>query len=110
MACALSAPATAQTPPWSGASSLERHRYETGRLRADSDLREVEASLQRLETQQRLYELEAARRPPPELQPLYSQPDSPEQAQAAREAATRRRQDVVSGATQIDDWLYRSPR
>jgi len=81
------------------------------RLRAVNDQLEAEARLAHLETQQRLYELEAARQSPATVtDPVRFSLLTVEQTRAARDAATRRRQDVVSGATQIDDWLYRSPR
>ena len=102
--------AMAQTQPWPGGSPGERNRYENERLRARADQREAEARLNRLETRQRVYEVEAARQ-----LPLYIEPDlralgTPEQERAAREAASQRRRAVVSGATQIDDWLDRSSR
>jgi hypothetical protein len=106
---ALAAPAAAQVVPYANATPLEQHRYETQRLRAEADRRAADARLHQLETQARLREVEAARQPPLYVEP-YRPPGTPEQERAAREAATVRRQSVVTGATQIDDWLDRSRR
>lgn len=105
----LATPAAAQVVPYPGATPLEQHRYETQRLRAEADRRQTEARIHQLETQARLREVEAARQPP-----LYVEPwrplGTPEQARAAREAATARRQAITAGTTQIDSWLDRSRR
>ena len=106
---ALAAPAAAQVVPYANATPLEQHRYETQRLRADADQRAAEARLYQLETRARLREVEAARQPPLYVEP-YRPLGTPEQEHAAREAATARRQSIVTGATQIDDWLDRSRR
>ena len=106
---AFAAPAAAQVVPYPGATPLEQHRYETQRLRAEADRREAEARLYQLETQARLRGVEAARQPPLYVEP-YRPLGTPEQERAAREAATVRRQSIVTGATQIDDWLDRSRR
>ncbi|HEY1224423.1 MAG TPA: hypothetical protein VGE54_04265 [Brevundimonas sp.] len=105
---AFAAPAAAQVVPYPGATPLDQHRYETQRLRAEADRREAEARLYQLETQTRLREVEAARQPPLHVEPY--RPTTPEQARAAREAATARRQSVTAGATQIDSWLDRGRR
>lgn len=101
----FAAPAAGQVTPYPGATPLEQHRYETQRLRAETDRREAEARMHRLETQARLRGLEAARQPPPYIAPYPA--ITPEQARAAREAATARRQTVAAGTTQIDNWLDR---
>ncbi|MES2833389.1 MAG: hypothetical protein V4707_01635 [Pseudomonadota bacterium] len=104
---AFAAPAAAQVVPYPGATPLDQHRYENQRLRAEADRREADARLYQLEAQARLREVEAARQPPLYVEP-YRPPATPEQARAAREAATARRQSVTSGTTQIDSWLDRS--
>lgn len=106
---AFAAPAAAQVAPYPGATPLERHRYENQRLRLEADRRSAEARLYQLEAQARRREIEAARQPPLHVEP-YTPAPTPEQARAAREAATARRQTVVTGATQIDDWLDRTRR
>lgn len=106
---AFAAPAAAQVVPYPGATPLEQHRYETQRLRAETDRRAAEARLYQLETQARRREIEAARQPPLYVEP-YRPLGTPEQERMAREAATARRQAIVTGATQIDDWLDRSRR
>lgn len=105
---AFAAPAAAQVVPYPGATPLDQHRYEIQRLRAEADRREAEARLYQLETQARLREVEAARQPPLPVEPY--RPTTPEQARAAREAATARRQSVTAGTTQIDSWLDRGRR
>ncbi len=104
----LAPPAAAQVVPYPGATPLEQHRYESQRLRAEADRREAEARLYQLESQARLREVEASRQPPLHVEPY--RPTTPEQARAAREAATARRQAVTAGTTQIDSWLDRSRR
>lgn len=116
-ACAL--PAVAQvaprplpgqpvTVPWSNAADqaryqADRHRYEMERLRLEADQRDTFARQQALESQLRVMQIQADRQPTP---PQPWQPratGTPEQARARRDA-------VVSGTTQIDDWLDRGPR
>ncbi|MDP3403262.1 MAG: hypothetical protein Q8S03_01150 [Brevundimonas sp.] len=61
------------------------------------------------EARLRALEIEAARQPEPYIRrelPLRS----PEQERQAREQATARREAVVQGVGQIDDWLARTPR
>ena len=110
------APAVAQTPPaWvrPGAAvdvhrqQADQHRYEMDRLRVQADRREAEA--RRLETEARLrrMEIEAARQTELPREPAVRALRSPEEERALRESATRRRQAVAGGASQIDAWLDR---
>jgi hypothetical protein len=94
--------------PWSNPADQARyqadqHRYEMGRLGLEADQREAFARQQALEARLRVMALQAARQPtPPEPYVPYTT-GTPEQARARREA-------VVTGTTQIDDWLDRRPR
>ncbi|MFT4912008.1 MAG: hypothetical protein ACI9YM_000581 [Brevundimonas sp.] len=111
MASAL--PAAAQVAPlpgqpWSNAADQARyqadqHRQEMDRLRLEADQREAFARQQVLEARLRVMDLQAARQPTPPEPYLPYTTGTPEQARARREA-------VVSGMTQIDDWLDRRPR
>jgi len=103
----FAAPAAGQVVPYPGATPLDQHRYETQRLRAEADRRESEARLYQLETQTRLREVEAARQPPLPVEPY--RPTTPEQARAAREAATARRQSVTAGPAPIHSRVDRGP-
>ena len=112
-ACAL--PATAQVAPrplpgqaWSNAADqaryqADRHRYEMERLRLEADQRDTFARQQALESRLRGMQIQADRQPTPP-QPWQPRANgTPEQARAHRDT-------VVSGTTQIDDWLDRGPR
>tara|TARA_R110000782_G_scaffold24278_2_gene62853 strand:+ start:417 stop:791 length:375 start_codon:yes stop_codon:yes gene_type:complete len=107
-------PAAAQVAPppgqpWPNAADQARyqadqHRYEMDRLRLEADAREAFARQQALEARLRVMELQAARQPPPPPAAWTTPPvGTPEQARARRDA-------VVNGTTQIDDWLDRRPR
>ena len=98
--------ATAQVrplPPYAGATVADQHRYETERLYQRSRDQAAIARQNQLSTRLTRQALEAARAPEPyiPLQPLT--PQTPE-------AARRERDRTVSGVTQIDDWLDRTPR
>ena len=98
--------ASAQTRipgPYFGASVADQHRYETERLRQQSQEQASFARQNQLSAQLAQQQLQAARAPEPyiPLQPLV--PQTPEAARQNREA-------IVSGVTQIDDWLARAPR
>tara|TARA_R110002167_G_scaffold27139_6_gene92591 strand:- start:1590 stop:1976 length:387 start_codon:yes stop_codon:yes gene_type:complete len=117
VACAL--PAAAQVAPqplpgqpvvapWSNPAAQARYqadqnRYEMERLRLEADQRDALARQQALEARLRVMELQAARQPTPVQPYVPRSTETPEQAQARREA-------VVSDMTQIDDWLDRAPR
>ena len=81
----------------------DRHRYEMERLRLEADQREAFARQQALEARLRVMELQAARQPVPPAAYAPYPTVTPEHARARRDA-------VVSGTTQIDDWLDRGPR
>lgn len=114
-ALTCAAPVAAQVAPhllpgqtWPNAADqaryqADRHRYEMERLRLEADQREAFARQQALEARLRIMELQAARQtvPPTAYAPYPT--GTPEQARARRDA-------VVSGTTQIDDWLDRGPR
>tara|TARA_R110002051_G_scaffold3225_3_gene17537 strand:+ start:414 stop:785 length:372 start_codon:yes stop_codon:yes gene_type:complete len=111
LTCAL--PAAAQVAPlpgqpWPNAADQARyqadqHRYEMDRLRLEADAREAFARQQALQARLRVMELQAARQPVPPTSYSPYPTGTPEQARARRDA-------VVSGTTQIDDWLDRGPR
>ena len=115
VALICAAPVAAQVVPrplpgqaWPSAADQARyqadqHRHEMERLRLEADQREAFARQQALEARLRVMELQAARQPvPPTAYTPYTT-GTPEQARARRDA-------VVNGTTQIDDWLDRGPR
>ena len=115
LACALPAtaqiaplPGQPQVGPWPGVADQARyqadqHRYEMERLRLEAGQRDAFARQQALEARLRVMELQAARQPVPPTSYSPYPTGTPEQARARRDA-------VVSGTTQIDDWLDRGPR
>ena len=72
-------------------------------LRLEPDQREAFARQQALEARLRVMEPQAARQPVPPTTYVPYPTGMPEQVRARRDA-------VVSGTTQIDDWLDRGPR
>lgn len=104
----LAAPATAQVAGFRNANPVgDQHRFETERLRLQSDQRAIEARQQALNTRLTQLELQSRR----QSRPITSDPAATaltlEQARAARQAATARRETIVQGVTAIDDWLDR---
>ena len=89
--------------PYAGASVADQHRYEVDRLRQRSQEQAAFARQTQLGARLTQQDLRAARAPEPyiPLQPLV--PQTPE-------AARRNREATVSGVTQIDDWLARTPQ
>lgn len=109
----VAGPASAQTwQPRPGAPAVDLHRHqadqhraEMDRLRARADQREDLARQLQLETRLNRLEIQAARQPEPRQPMALPALRSPEQARAAREAATRRREATAAGIGQIDAWL-----
>ena len=109
-------PAAAQNPPAYARPGqpadlhryqADQHRYELSRLRAEADRRDAEARQLETEARLRRMEIEASRQTDITIPPTTRAVRSPEEERALREAATRRRQDVAAGASQIDAWLDR---
>ena len=102
----LATPASAQVAGFRNANPVgDQHRFETERLRLQSDQRTIEARQQALNARLTQLELQSRR----QSTTISSDPAvtalSLEQARAAREAATARRQAIVEDVTRIDDWL-----
>lgn len=111
--------AQAQVQPWparpgqtvdQGRWQADQHRYEMDRLRARADQREAFARQVELETRLNRMEIEARRRPGPDVAPTPPALRSPEQERAARQAASDRRRRTQAGVGEIDAWLDRPPQ
>jgi hypothetical protein len=104
----LGSPASAQVAGFRSATPIaDQHRYETDRLRQLSDQRAIEARQQSLNSRLTRLELQSRR----QSAPISADPAvtglSLDQARAARETATARREAIVEGVTGIDTWLDR---
>jgi len=104
IATGMASSANAQT--WVGRSNVsvaDRHRYETERLRQQSQEQAAFARQNQLRARLTQQDLRAARAPEPYIPMSPIVPHTPE--------ATRRdRESTVVGVSQIDDWLDRTPR
>lgn len=108
--------AQAQTAPLRpGASAMDQHRWQADQnrlaidtLRLQVDQRDLQARQLELETRLNRREIEARRQPDLYVPSAPPAARSPEQARAAREAATRRRE-AAGDVGQIDAWLDRRP-
>ncbi|WP_420471103.1 hypothetical protein [Brevundimonas sp. FT23042] len=86
----------------------DQHRYEMERLRRQNEQRQAVARQLQLESRLTLDDLNRQRDmdpttvPPPRLR-------SPEEARAARESATERRETTTRRVGEIDAWLDRRP-
>jgi hypothetical protein len=102
---------TSQVQPWgvspSPAQAAEQHRLAIEQQRVQAQQRELFARQQDLNTRLTLRDIEAARQPavaPASPRPL----GSPEAERLAREAQTRRTDEVRNGVGQIESWLDRT--
>jgi len=84
-------------------SVADQHRYETERLRQQSQEQAAFARQNQLGARLTQQDLRAARAPEPYIPMSPIVPHTPE-------AARRNRETTVSGVSQIDDWLDRTPR
>ncbi len=104
----IASPATAQVAGFQRPTSVaDQHRYETERLRIQSDQRALEARQQALNARLTQIELQSRRQSTPITSDPATTALSLEQARAARQTATARRETTVRGVTQIDGWLDR---
>ncbi len=104
----IATPATAQVAGFRGPTSIaDQHRYETERLRIQSDQRALEVRQQALNARLTQLELQSRRQSTPITSDPVTTSLSLEQARAARQSATARRETTVQGVTQIDGWLDR---
>lgn len=116
---AACAPAAAQTwvpSPYAGPAidpqmaMQQQHLWRMEQLQQQSRDQAAYAAQFRANARLTQLELDAQRQPEPYIRrdPLMLR--SPEAEAEARAQATERRERVVSGVTQIDDWLARGPR
>ena len=104
----LASPASAQVAGFRSVSpGADQHRFETERLRQLSDQRAIEARQQSLNARLTRLELQSRRQSAPVTADPAVTALSLDQARAARETATARRQAIVEGVTGIDAWLDR---
>jgi len=112
-AAALAGPAVAQVPPFGSPhqSLTDRHRFEMDRLRLQADQRDLFARQQALESSLTRNRIQSGRADGLNL-PETSRPYTitPEATRSTLTIQTQRRETVVRGVTQIDDWLDRGPR
>lgn len=112
LALAVSSAAMAQVPPYPW-SQPGTHPYQLDRQRQAMEAQRVRAAEQQalarqiaLDRRLTVLELQAARTAPLDLYEPRRLGTVAEE-RAAREAATRRREEVVAGTSQIDAWLER---
>lgn len=110
--------AGAQTwPGWPGppppgydphVAQAEQHRQAMERLRLQADQREADAARMRLQTEQTLRQLEAARSPAPSAPPATAWAPHPT-APSTPASLTPPLDQTAPGVAEIDAWLNRAP-
>ena len=106
---AASAQVYAPGQPYVGDPMADRLHDRMEIQRLQSDERAAFARQQQLNARLTELEIRSQRQAEPYI-PLVDVQPSLDTRRRAREAATARREAIVSGVTQIDDWLARSPR